>query len=80
MHEYGFPDKLTRLIKATMDQVMCYIRVSGVLADPFESRRGLRQGDGISCAIFSIALEVIVQRADIDTKEAFYAKLEQVYH
>ena len=22
-HEYGFPDKLTRLIKATMDLVMC---------------------------------------------------------
>ena len=32
MHEYGFPDKLTRLIKATMDRVMCYVRVSGVLA------------------------------------------------
>ena len=60
MHEYRFPDKLTRLIKATMDRVMCYVRVSGVLADPFESHRGLRQGDGLSCALFNIALEVIV--------------------
>ena len=23
MHEYGFPDKLTRLIKVTMDRVKC---------------------------------------------------------
>ena len=30
MYEYGFPDKMTRLIKATMDRVMCYVRVSGV--------------------------------------------------
>ena len=33
IHEYGFPDKLTWLIKATVDQVMCYVYVSGVLKD-----------------------------------------------
>ena len=77
-HEYGFPDKLTRLIKATLDRVMCYVRVSGVLADPFESRRGLRQGDGLSCALFNIALKVIVQRAGIDTKGTIFTKSVQL--
>ena len=60
-YTFGFPDKLTRLIKATMDRVMCYVRVSGVLVDPFESRKGLKQGDGLSWALFNIALEVIVR-------------------
>ncbi|XP_065091419.1 uncharacterized protein LOC135712357 [Ochlerotatus camptorhynchus] len=32
MHEYGFPDKLTRLVKATMNRVMCVVRVSGTLS------------------------------------------------
>ena len=47
MHEYGFSDKLTRLIAATMHRVMCYVRVSGVLADIFLSHRELRRGDGL---------------------------------
>ena len=78
IHEYGFPDKLTRLIKATMDRVMCYVRVSGVLADPFESRRGLRQSDGLSYAIFNIALEMIVRRTSIDTKRTIFTKSVQL--
>ena len=68
MDEYRFSDKLTRLIKAAMDRVMCYVRVSGVLVDPFESRRGLRQGNDLSCALFNIALAVKVRKAGIDTK------------
>ncbi|EDS37854.1 conserved hypothetical protein [Culex quinquefasciatus] len=34
-HENGFLDKLTRLIKATLDGVMCHVRVSAELAEPF---------------------------------------------
>ena len=78
MHEYEFPDKLTRLIKATMERVMCYVRVSGVLAEPFESRRGLRQGDGLSCLLFNIALEGIIRRAGIDTSGTIFRKSVQL--
>lgn len=56
LHENGLPVKLTRLIKATLDGVMCYERFSGELADPFESHRGLRQGHGLSCSLFNIGL------------------------
>ncbi|XP_052562347.1 uncharacterized protein LOC128092490 [Culex pipiens pallens] len=68
MHENGFPDKLTRLIKATLDRVMCHVRVAGELADPFQSHQGLRQGDGLSNALFNIGLEGVVRRAGIDTR------------
>ena len=73
MNEYGFLDKLTRLIKATMDRMMCCVRVSGVLVDLFESRRGLRQG-----TLFNIALEVIVRRACADTKGTIFTKSVQL--
>ena len=67
MHENGFPVKLTRLIEATLDRVMCHVRVSSKLAEPFESRRGIRQGDGLSCALFNIGLEGVARRSGIDT-------------
>jgi Reverse transcriptase (RNA-dependent DNA polymerase) len=78
MHEYGFPDKLTRLVKATMDRVMCVVRVSGTLSSPFESRRGLRQGDGLSCLLFNIALEGVIRRARIDTSGTIFRKSVQL--
>ena len=50
MHENGFPDKLTWLIK-----------------EPW-----LRQGDGLSCALFNIGLEGVVRRASIDTSGSIF--------
>ena len=78
MHENGFPDKLTRLIKATLHRVMCHVRVSRELAEPFESRRGLRQGDGLPCALFNIGLEGVVRRAGIDTSGSIFNKAVQL--
>ena len=77
-HDNGFPDKLTRLIKATLDRVMCHVRVSGDVAEPFESRRGLRQGDGISCSLFNIALEGVVRRTGIDTRGTIFNRSVQL--
>ncbi|XP_055539027.1 uncharacterized protein LOC129726410 [Wyeomyia smithii] len=80
MHENEdiFPDKLTRLIKATMNRVMCYVRVSGMLSSPFESCRGLRQCDGLSCLLFNIALEGVIRRAGIDTSGTIFTKRVQL--
>ena len=55
MDENGLPGKLTTLIKATMGGVRCCVKISGGLSGPFETRRGLRQGDGLSCLLFNIA-------------------------
>ncbi|XP_055626490.1 LINE-1 retrotransposable element ORF2 protein isoform X1 [Toxorhynchites rutilus septentrionalis] len=63
MDEHGFPRKLTRLIQATMNGVRCSVRISGELSESFETHRGLRQGDGISCLLFNVALEGVMRRA-----------------
>ncbi|XP_055623150.1 uncharacterized protein LOC129766599 [Toxorhynchites rutilus septentrionalis] len=78
MHDYGFPDKLTRLIKATLERVICYMRVSGALSSPFESRRGLWQGDGLSCMLLNIALEGVIGRAGIETRGTIFNKSTQL--
>jgi len=78
MHENGFPEKLIRLIQATMDGVKCSVRISGALSDPFESRRGLRQGDGLSCLLFNIALEGVIRRAGLNTRGTIFSKSSQL--
>lgn len=58
--------------------VLCHVRVSEVLAEPFESRRGLRQGDGLSCSLFNFGLEGVVRRAGIDTSGTILNKSSQL--
>ena len=78
MHVNGFPDNLTRLIKATLDRVMCHVCVSGDLAEPFESRRVLRQGDGLSCSLFNIGRQGVVRKAGTDTKGTIFNRSVQL--
>ena len=78
MDENGFPGKLTRLIKATMDGNKCCVRISGGLSSSFESRRGLRQGDGISCLLFNIALEGVMRRAGINMRGTIFSRSSQI--
>lgn len=77
MDENGFPGKLTRLIKATMEGVRCSVRISGELSESFESRRGLRQGDGLSCLLFNIALEGVMRRAEFNMRGTIFNKSGQ---
>lgn len=53
MDKNGFPGKLTRLIKATMDGNQCCVRISAELSGSFES---------LSCLLFNIALEGVMRR------------------
>ena len=70
--------RMTRLIKATLDRVMCHVRVAGELAEPFPSQQGLRQGDGLSNALFNIGFEGVVRRAGIDTRGTICNKSVQL--
>uniref|UniRef100_A0A3F2YVY1 Reverse transcriptase domain-containing protein n=1 Tax=Anopheles dirus TaxID=7168 RepID=A0A3F2YVY1_9DIPT len=74
MQQYGFPGKLVRLLKATMDGVQCKVRVSNMTSDMFQSHRGLRQGDGLSCLLFNIALEGVMRSAGFDIRGTIYTR------
>lgn len=78
MHEHRFPGKLIRLIKATMDSVWCRVKISNELSDSFESRRGLRQGDGLSCLLFNLALEGVFRRAELNTRGTIFTRSSQL--
>ncbi|XP_055610743.1 uncharacterized protein LOC129757503 [Uranotaenia lowii] len=78
MDENGFSGKLIRLIKATMDGTQCCVRIPGELSSSFESRRGLRQGHGISCIIFNVALEGVIRRAVGEMRGTIFNRSSQL--
>ena len=44
MSSFGIPAKLIRLVRMTMINDTCQVRVDGKLSGPFATTKGLRQG------------------------------------
>lgn len=65
MEELGIPNKLIRLVNATLRKVQCRVKITRWLSDPFDSARGLRQGDALSCLLFNVALEKAIRDSGI---------------
>ena len=61
-----------------MYDAMRVVRVTGTFSSPFEFRRGLRQGDGLSCLLYNIALEAVIRRVSIDTSGTIFRKSAQL--
>lgn len=79
MVEGGYPHKLIRLLKATLDGSKCCVKIQNRLSEMFESKKGLRQGDENSTKLFNITLEGIVRRAGIMTKGSIFTKSVQLF-
>jgi hypothetical protein len=75
----GFPHKLIRLFRATLNGAKCCVKIQGRLSEVFESFRGLRQGGEDSPNLFNIALEGIVRRSGINTKGSIFCKSVQLF-
>jgi len=76
--ELGLPNKLIRLLRATMSGVMCCIKIQGSFSEFFESKGGLRQGDALSTTLFNLALEGIMRRSGINGGGTIFVKLVQL--
>ena len=65
MKEFGIPNKLRSLVKATQNKVRCKVKTPMGTSDIFYTQRGIRQGDALSCMIFNIVLEKAIREADL---------------
>jgi hypothetical protein len=52
MADFGIPDKLIRLTKATMENSTQYIKIWTIMTDGFKVGTGLKQGDGLAPNLF----------------------------
>jgi sorting nexin-29 len=68
MEELSLLGKLRRLVEITLENVKCKVKTHIGISDPFITRKGLRQGDALSCMLFNIALEKAVRVAELDIR------------
>ena len=67
MSSFGIPAKLIRLVRMTMTNVTCQVKVVGKLSGPFAATKGLRQGNGLACLLFNLALERAIRDSRVET-------------
>lgn len=48
-----------------MDKITRKVKIQDELSDPFETTRGLRQGDGLACLPFNLVLEIAIKKSGV---------------
>jgi sorting nexin-29 len=59
--EFNFPNKLIRLVKITMENSQCHIKLQSEISESLNTINGLRQGDSLACLLFNIAFEKVIR-------------------
>jgi hypothetical protein len=76
MDKMGIPQKLIRLIRMTMCPTKASVKTDNQISAPFEFNKGVKQGDGLSTALFILALQNAAQ--EIDQRGIIYTKSSQI--
>ena len=50
------------------------MKAGKVLTEPFDTRRGLRQGDTLSCDLFNILIEIIMRKDAVNMNKTINSK------
>jgi hypothetical protein len=59
MKEFQVPRKLRCLVKLTLKTARCRLKTFNGITESFDTKKGLRQGDILSCLLFNLALEKV---------------------
>jgi len=78
MMEFGIPLKLIRLVKTTVTNEQCSVRIQSHLSEPVSATCGMRQGDTLSCLLFNIALENVIRDSGIQTRGTIFFNTVQI--
>jgi ribonuclease HI/exonuclease III len=57
LRQFGFPDHFINIVKSIYSKAETRVMINGHLSAPFQVRRGVRQGDPMSCLLFNFAIE-----------------------
>ena len=58
----------------TISNTRARVKVDKETSDVFITRRGVKQGDGLSCDLFNLCLEYVIREANIETKGTIFNK------
>lgn len=78
MSDLQIPPKITRIVKAIMAKIVCKIKVQNELSKTFETIKGVRQGDGLTCTLFNLALEIAIRKSGAHSEGTILNKSSQL--
>jgi hypothetical protein len=69
MHEFNIPNKVIRLVTATMRNSEAQVKIQTQLTKPFKIRQGLKQGNGLAPSLLKLALEHVIKKVTFNVKD-----------
>jgi hypothetical protein len=66
LKEFGIPMKLVNLIKMTLINSNCRVKIQGKFSTILKVKVGSRQGDALSAILFNIVLEKAIRNVEIN--------------
>ena len=78
MGEMNIPQKLIALVKATMNNTQCRVKIQNRLSAPINIKNGIWQGDALACLLFNVALEKVVRDAALNIRGTIFYKSIQI--
>lgn len=61
LKKYGIPDQFTQTVKFLYETAHTAVFINGISSTTFKVKRGVRQGDPLSCHLFDIAIEPLAE-------------------
>jgi hypothetical protein len=78
MGELNIPQKLIALVKTTLDNTQCQVKIQNRLSAPINIKDGIRHGDALACQLFNVALEKVVRDAALNIRGTIFYKSIQI--
>ena len=66
MEKFQIPRKIRKVEKITLRNIRRKVKTLSGTTNSFDTKKGLRQGDALSCVLFNIALEKVVRKTNLD--------------
>jgi hypothetical protein len=57
LRQFGFPEPFINIVRSVYSTAKTQVMINGHLSTPFQIRRGVQQGDPMSCLLFNFAIE-----------------------
>jgi hypothetical protein len=77
MASFEIPNKLIRLTEAAMEDSTHHVKIGTITTDGFKVGSGLKQGDGLTPNLFSIALEYVIRQLSVQAQATIFYKSVQ---
>ena len=65
LRAYGFPDNFISAVNILHSNLLAQVQINGFLSNPFSIKRGVKQGDALSCALFIIAIDPLIRNIEM---------------